>query len=175
MASRTLEKKVNALESRQGQCPGKYTWKINGFSDVLRQAKGKKIRIGSEPFYHTGYKFRLLLKLNGNKTGKDAHLSLYFRIMKGEYDAILPWPFHKKLKLSLIDQQENLNNRVNIVQSFTANPENRKCFGRPMTDENSSHGFPMFASHDQLSKRRYIVDDTIFIQLQVVSPQQNQN
>lgn len=172
MASRTLEKKVDALERRQGQCPGKYkyTWKINGFSEVLGQAKNQESRIESEPFYHNGYKFRMLLKPNGNKAGKNTHLSVYFQIMKGEYDAILPWPFQKKLKFALIDQQENLNDRENIVLSFTANPENRECFGRLVTDENAGHGFPMFVSHDQLRERRYIVDDTIFIQLQVVSP-----
>ena len=36
-------------------------------------------------------------------------------LMKGEYDAILPWPFKNKLKITLIDQQEDLVERENIT------------------------------------------------------------
>ena len=52
--------------------------------------------------------------------------------MKGENDAILPWLFHKKVTLALIDQQETPNYRENIVMSFTADPT-KKNFARPVT------------------------------------------
>ena len=33
--------------------------------------------------------------------------------MKGEYDAMLTWPFHKKVTMTLIDQQEKAKDREN--------------------------------------------------------------
>lgn len=45
-----------------------------------------------------GYKLCLRLYLNGDGTGKRTHLSLFIVIMKGEYDALLPWPFRNKVR-----------------------------------------------------------------------------
>lgn len=45
-----------------------------------------------------GYKLCLRLYLNGDGTGKKTHLSLFIVIMKGEYDALLPWPFRNKVQ-----------------------------------------------------------------------------
>lgn len=36
--------------------------------------------------------------LNGDGTGKGTHLSLFFVVMKGDYDALLPWPFRHKVR-----------------------------------------------------------------------------
>lgn len=44
-----------------------------------------------------GYKLCLRLYLNGDGTGKRTHLSLFIVIMRGEYDALLPWPFRNKV------------------------------------------------------------------------------
>jgi len=30
--------------------------------------------------------------------GKGSHMSLFFVVMKGEYDALLPWPFRQKVR-----------------------------------------------------------------------------
>ena len=45
-----------------------------------------------------GYKLCLRLYLNGDGTGKRTHLSLFIVIMRGEYDALLPWPFRNKVR-----------------------------------------------------------------------------
>jgi hypothetical protein len=37
------------------------------------------------------------LYLNGDGSGKKTHLSLFIVIMRGEYDALLPWPFRNKV------------------------------------------------------------------------------
>ena len=159
--------RISALENGLVQSSNEYTWKISGFSQVLRQAKrGENTAIKSVPFYRMGYNCRLSLYPNCHGTGKDTHLSLFFHITKGEYDAILPWPFHKRITFTLIDQQENANDRENIVKSFTTDPENKNCYARPVT-ENSGWGYPQFISHDKLKERRYIVDDTLFLQVKL--------
>ena len=145
-----------------------FTWKIKNFENVLTQAKsGSKIEIVSEPFYMHGYKLKLLLYPNGNGDGYNTHLSLYVAVMKGEYDAILAWPIQKKITFTMIDQQENPAERRNVILEFTADPTHVQNFARPITNENIGRGYYNFVSHEELRTRRFVVDDVIFIQIQV--------
>ena len=36
--------------------------------------------------------------------GKGTHLSFFFVVMKGPFDALLPWPFKQKVALTIINQ-----------------------------------------------------------------------
>ena len=162
--TRKFEDKVSMT-----QFPEEYTWEINRFSKVQNQAKkGEKTLIRSPPFYYFGYKFRLGLHPNGNTRGKDTHLSLYFQLMKGECDAKLSWPFQGILKFKLIDQQEDADDRQTIVKTPFGLPEDSgKIFNRPLRDANGWWGMPDFVPLTKLKERRYIVDGTIVIQVQV--------
>ena len=169
--TKKLEEKISALENKPLQCQGVYTWRISGFREILRKnTAGSKMY--SAPFYtgENGYKVRLRLYPNGTRSGKNTHLSLFLTVMKGEYDPILPWPFHKKLIFMLIDQQQNLDEREDIVRSLITEPEDKASGARPVTEENRGRGFPRFVSHDELEEEGYFVDDTIFIQVKVVPP-----
>ena len=146
-----------------------FTWKITNFGEALRKAKsGKNTRVDSPPFYACGYKCKLQLNPNGLKSGEHTHLSIFIRIMKGKNDAFLTWPFYKKVQVTLIDQQENANDRKDIVKSFSAHND-LECFGKPMNDENRGYGFPQFVSHENLLERRYVVDDAVFFQVHIMS------
>ena len=35
---------------------------------------------------------------------KGSHLSLFFVVMRGDYDALQTWPFQKKITMMLLDQ-----------------------------------------------------------------------
>ena len=166
--TKKLEERVNALEE-QRHFSESFAWKIDGFREVLRKAKsGKETIKECSPFCRGGYKCKLQLLPNGDGVGKNTHLSIFFIIIKGKYDAMLTWPFEKKVTFTLVDQQENANDRKNIVQSFVPDPK-RKSFPRPAKEDNFGWGFPKFVSHEELEKRRYIVDGTIFIQLRITS------
>ena len=172
--TKKLEKRVDALEKdkhfSEEKCES-FTWRIDGFSEVLRKAKSKEeTRIESSLFYRCGYKCKLSIRPNARTIGKKPHLSIYLIIMKGEFDAILTWPFHKKVTFTLIDQQENANDRENIVESFISDPK-RRNFERPVKEENFGWGLAKFVSHEELQERRYIVDDAIFIQFHITSPE----
>ena len=144
-----------------------FTWKITNFGEALRKAKSrKKTRVGNPSFYACGYKCKLVLNPNNVDTGEYTHLSIYIRIMKGENDILLTWPFQKKVKFTLIDQQKNANDRKDIVKSFNAH--NRpEYFSKPVNHENRGWGYPKFVSYENLLERRYIVDDTIFLQVRI--------
>lgn len=147
-----------------------FTWKITNFGEALRNAKsGWHTSVYSPPFYACGYKCKLQLNPNGFNTGEHTHLSIYIRILKGENDAILTWPFQKKVQVTLIDQQENANDRKDIVMSGIA-PNCIECFRKPVNDENQfGWGFPQFVPHKNLLERRYVVDDAVFFQVRIMS------
>ncbi|XP_078355844.1 TNF receptor-associated factor 6-like [Oculina patagonica] len=146
-----------------------FVWKIDTFSSILRQARaGGKSVYDSAPFYTdrtgaNGFKLKVKLYPNGDGSGKNTHLSVFIFVMKGEYDAILPWPFKKKLKFTLIDQQEDPVKRENVTLCFI--PE---FFARPTQEESSTgYGFPKFITLEKLCSRRYLVDDTLFLQVEI--------
>lgn len=163
----SFERKVNVFSDISNS----FIWKITGFEYIFSQAKlGYQTKIRIDPFYIFGYKLKLLFYPIGDGHGSGTHISIFIVLMKGENDAKLPWPFDRGGSFTLIDQQENLKNRENIAMSFKANPEMKECFGRPMIDNDKGCGFPTFVSHDKLRERRYIVDDTIFIQVELATP-----
>ncbi|XP_078350416.1 TNF receptor-associated factor 4-like isoform X1 [Oculina patagonica] len=171
---RRLEEKIsnnqgNTTEEKIVMVKNVFVWKINDFKEILRKARSEEnIRIGSAPFYTEsyGYKMKVEIYPNGQSSGKNTHLSVFIYVMKGEYDAILPWPFKKKVKITLIDQQEDLVERQNDTgQLFLGNYP--QCSTRPMKEANISTGFPAFISHKKLYSRRYLVDDTVFLQVEV--------
>ena len=149
-----------------------FTWRIPNFDECLQAAKGRKERLVSEAFYTSPHKYKAKLCLNPNGQGaaKNTHLSVYFVIMKGEFDAILPWPFLSEITFTLIDQQDDTTQRENVVRSFKPDPT-LMSFAKPVGDENPGRGFGTFVSHEKLQTRRYIVDNTIFFQVKVEVPQ----
>jgi len=72
----------------------------------------------------------------------------------------------------LVDQQEDPNDRKHITSSSTADTKRfKESFMRPLKDKLLDYGFSTFVSHDKLEERRYIVDDTILIQVEVCQSQ----
>ena len=168
-----FEKKINNLENILFFCQEEHTWKISGFSKKLKQAKtSKELKIDSAPFYtgalgRQGYKFKIRLNVETYVFG--TFLAVCFVILKGEYDSILPWPFRGKVIFTLVDQQEDLNDRENIVKSITPDPTNDGEWNkRPVTDENIGKEFGYSLHEFTLARRHFIVDDTIFVQVTVV-------
>ena len=146
-----------------------FTWKITSYGEALRKAKsGKEIFLKSSTFYICRYKCKLQLFPNGLAEGENTHLSFFLTLMKGEYDAMLTWPFHKKVTMMLIDQQEKAKDRENIAMSFITT-DFSESYWRPVDDETIGVGYRRFVSHEKLQERRYIVHDTIFIQIRITS------
>ena len=147
-------------------CNGKFTWPIRDVSRLRDAMLGRRVRIFSPPFYTKpdGYKMCVCLYLNGYGAGEGTHLSVYFALMKGEYDALQQWPFEHKVNLILVDQDK----KDDITLSFNpAGPDNP--FTRPSdTHElNLFSGFTKFVPLSILSDPRYVKDDAMFIRATV--------
>ena len=89
--------------------------------------------------------------------------------MKGEYDAILNWPFKKRITFTLIDQEDEPRKRRNITKVIKKS-DAKSDLERP-TVENEGRGRRNFISHKTLYSRRYLVEDTLFIQFEIGSAQ----
>ncbi|KAK5873224.1 hypothetical protein PBY51_018287 [Eleginops maclovinus] len=145
---------------------GTLIWKIRDYKRRKQEAvAAKTLSLYSQPFYtgYFGYKMCARVYLNGDGMGKGTHLSLFFVVMRGEYDALLPWPFKQKVTLMLMDQGPA---RKHLGDAFKPDP-NSSSFRRPAAEMNIASGCPLFVSQSVLETGSYIKDDTIFIKVTV--------
>jgi len=97
--------------------------------------------------------------LNGDGTGKGTHLSVFFVLMKGEYDSNLSWPFEpSRISFFLINHD---NDRL-YYRTFTPDVQS-SSFKRPVSDVNVAIGCPQFAELSILDNPSYVKDDVIYI------------
>ena len=146
---------------------GVYLWKIDQYSRRFQEAvSGKTLSIYSPPFYvgRFGYKVCARLYLNGDGMGKGTHVSVFFVIMRGEYDALLPWPFTQKVHFKLLDQDRIRD----AYDAFRPDPQS-SSFKRPTSDTNIASGCPTFLSHRELRQGGYVRNDTLFLKITVDS------
>ncbi|XP_038642144.1 TNF receptor-associated factor 3-like isoform X2 [Scyliorhinus canicula] len=147
---------------------GKLVWKIRDYTRRKQEAvSGKTLSLYSQPFYTSsfGYKMCARVYLNGDGMGKSTHLSLFFVVMHGEYDPLLPWPFRQKVTLALLDQGPS---KKHVTDLFKPDPDSTS-FRKPHTDMNIASGCPLFVPQPVLENEmhHYIKDDTIFIKVTV--------
>ena len=132
----------------------------------IQDAKsGRQQSFYSPPFYThpNGYKICARLYLNGDGQGRGTHASIFFVILRGEYDALLHWPFKQKCTFILIDQSTN---RMNITDAFKPHP-NSESFKRPVSEMNIASGLPIFCPLSTLvaQDRGFIKENTMFIRV----------
>ncbi|XP_033102352.1 TNF receptor-associated factor 4-like [Anneissia japonica] len=182
----TLDKQVELMDIHKetlGQCMQKVrdleklygsqlVWKVDRYAERMQDAKtGKKITIFSPPFLTSrhGYKMAVSLCLNGDGKAKGHFMSVFICICRGEYDALVPYPFTHRVTFSLIDQCQDPKARRNISYSIKPNPckENKPFLGRPQGERNASFGTQKFVPLHTLKTLDYIRDDTMFIKVHV--------
>ena len=140
---------------------GAFLWRIPDMRRRIRDAKiGRITSIYSPPFYtgRNGYKMCIRAYLNGDGSGEGTHLSIFFVIMKGEYDPLLQWPFDNKVSLVVVDQDQ----KKHLVQTFKPNLQS-SSFQRPKSDMNVASGCPEFAQLSVLDDPSYVKDDVMYI------------
>ena len=161
--NRTYEEVSLTLQTLQATSyNGKYIWKIPDITRRRRDAvTGKTVSLYSAPFYTDRFGYRMCLRvyLDGDGSGKGRYISYFLTIMKGEYDALLEWPFQLTVTMTMINQKGN----GNIVQSFKPNPSSAS-FHRPKADMNVASGCPKFAALSVLDNPEFVADDVAFFQ-----------
>jgi len=173
----SLKNRNQPVMTKDDQSHFSFIWKVEDFSQQLQNAKqeDRNIELFSEPFYTHKYGHKLKLELDPNGHGKDkgTHASVFLIVMRSEYDAILTWPFDWKIKFIILDQKPDNSQRENIELIFTpdrTNSDHLDSFKRPTTDENDGLGIGTFVSHETLATENYVVDGTLFLQLELEKP-----
>lgn len=147
-----------------------YVWKITGFQAVYdRAVTGEQETILSEPFYlfKNGYKLRIKMMPNGGSADPKVHedfkgkyMSVYIKVIPGEYDSILSWPVTEKIRITMIDQVTCQSDRVNVSTVVDFRKTN---WTSPVREENVGYGFADFVHQNVLQTRSYLKNDKIFI------------
>ena len=99
------------------------------------------------------------------RSGFTGYMGVYIVLMRSDHDGMLPWPFKETLVFSVIDQQDDEQCRMDDVTVLA--PEGQVQFQRPQQDENKGLGYNEFISHSKLRTRKYIKDNTVYIQVQI--------
>ncbi|CAF2914479.1 unnamed protein product [Rotaria sp. Silwood2] len=113
----------------------------------------------------SGYKMCLRLYLYGDENARRTHMSLFFVLMRSDYDPILKFPFNYKVTFCLYDQTPA---QRHIIDSFQ--PDIRSSsFQRPQSDMNIASGIPKFCPLKMIQQEGnpYIPDDVMFIRIMV--------
>ncbi|CAF1387989.1 unnamed protein product, partial [Didymodactylos carnosus] len=145
---------------------GTLTWKITNVSDKMTNAQSERpSSIYSPPFYSSpaGYKMKVRLYLYGDGNARRTHISLFFVIVRGEYDQILKWPFNHTVTFCLLDQSGQ--NR-HAIDSFRPDTKSNS-FLRPQSEMNIASGIPKFFPLPMIQQdnNNYVRDDTMFIKV----------
>ena len=142
---------------------GQLLWKISDYARRRNDAvTGQQVSFYSPCFFTSryGYKMCARLYLNGDGMGRGTHISVFFVVMRGQYDALLRWPFRQKVTFMLLDQ----DNVEHVIDAFRPDPSS-SSFQRPRRETNIASGCPMFCSLAELNNHAYVRDDTMFLKI----------
>ncbi|XP_057305915.1 TNF receptor-associated factor 5-like [Hydractinia symbiolongicarpus] len=162
------EREWNKIEKKQlleNTCyNGRMLWKIDNLEYRMKQAvDGKVTALHSAPCFtkKSGYKFCTRLYLNGDGIGRDSHVSLFFVLMRSEYDALLEWPFREKVTFRLLSANDvrGLDIRETFLPDRTST-----SFQKPVREMNVAAGCPTFITIDELKSGKYVIGNSIFIE-----------
>ena len=145
---------------------GTLMWKISNFAQQRQDAVSGRRTSFYSPSYTSryGYKMCARIYLNGDGMGRATHISLFFVLMRSEYDALLRWPFRQKVTLMILNQ----DNVEHVIDAFRPDP-NSPSFQRPRREMNIASGCPLFCPLTELEKHAYVRDDVMFIKVIVDS------
>ena len=147
---------------------GELIWKIDKLDLRMKQArKGKMVALESAPCYTAQYEYKYCtrLYLNGDGMGRNTHISIFFVVMKSEYDDLLKWPMHKRITFELIN---HANPNESISESFVSNL-NSSSFQRPTNNMNIAAGCPMFISIEKFMSGHFVKNKCAYIKTTVTN------
>ena len=145
---------------------GELIWKIDKIDFRMAQARsGKVVVLHSAPCYTKQYEYKYCtrLYLQGDGMGRSTHVSLFFVVMKSEYDQLLSWPMQKRITFELINHEDEAES---VIESFISNPRS-SSFQQPTNNMNVASGCPMFISIEKFLTGGFIVDNCAYIKTTV--------
>ena len=100
------------IQLQENKTYGEMIWKIDNVAFRMGQAKSGKVTALHSVACLTkqyGYKYCIRLYLHGDGMGRATHVSIFFVVMKSEYDELLPWPMKKCHTFEMINLKHEEN------------------------------------------------------------------
>ncbi|KAK1891683.1 TNF receptor-associated factor 6 [Dissostichus eleginoides] len=162
----SLEETVKELESQQ--CHGIFTWRLRGFSALLRNQEAGQPVVEHSPGFYTGrpgYKLCLRLHLQApNAPRCSNYISLFVHTMQGAFDGQLTWPFQGTIRLAILDQGPEGQHHMEVMET----KPDLQAFQKPTIQRNpKGFGYVTFLHLQHLSQTAYVKDDTLLIRCEV--------
>lgn len=145
---------------------GELIWIIDKLELRMAHAKlGEVTMLHSAPCYtkQHEYKYCARLHLNGDGIGEKTHISLYFILMKSQFDEILPWPMQKSITIQLLNFK---NEADSVIQRYVSNSKSSN-FQRPTENMNVALCYPTLIPIEQFLNGGFIQDNCVFIRVTV--------
>ena len=159
-----LNKTVADMEKKT--LNGELLWKIDKLDFRMAQAKlGKVAALHSAPCYTKQYEYKYCIRLylQGDGEGRGTHISIFFVVMKSEFDEVLQWPMRKQVIIQLL----NLRNEADsVIETFFSNTR-LSSFQRPTENRNVAVEYPKLISIEQFLNRGFVKDNSTFIKVTV--------
>ena len=177
-----LQKQISMLGKINGNSGNTlFDWKITSFLSEfmkVKQGEGHKT-IESDPFYTAiyGYKLKVFVDLNYSRKYIRG-LSIGIRLMEGEYDDLLPWPFTLTTTFTAFGPTSygKTTKQITQVRKLSPTEENLSfpLFSRRPRGGSTADGWVEgFLYSKDLENGCYIFDDTLFLQVDVRRPDVN--
>ena len=154
---------------------GEITWRINGFNKKLKRIGTGQYEdpIRSEPFTTgpSGYRLSAWAYLNGRGKGAERYISVYIRVTAGEYDPVLQWPIKPAYTFCLMSQDPDVGRRLDLTRVRDLAVKHSGIYRPQKDDKTIIVGFDDFVMHEDLEKKHYLLDDSLFLKVSVdISP-----
>ncbi|KAL5016199.1 hypothetical protein ScPMuIL_006852 [Solemya velum] len=174
----TLQEKIKTLRNDVDNIGKLYgsqlLWRIDAWAEKVQEATlGKKQTFFSPPFLTArhGYKMVMTICPYGDGKARGKFLSVFICVCRGEFDALLSWPFNLDVSITLIDQCQDPAARRNTT--FTIKPntckDNKVFLGRPVGERNASFGAQRFLELEKVNSLDYVRDNVVFIKCSIDS------
>ncbi|XP_047122131.1 TNF receptor-associated factor 3 [Schistocerca piceifrons] len=140
------------------QVPGRLLWKITDFDQKMADAKEHDTVLHSPIFFSQqfGHKLRLEVHLNGVGHWKGRNMIVGLQVLPGDWDALLPQPFNRKVSVTLRDQAPNSEQANNLMKILKAG-----------TTKEDPAGYHQFFPHKTMQQFSYIKDNAIYLEVTV--------
>ena len=159
-----LNKTVADMEKKT--LNGELLWKIDKLDFRMAQAKlGKVAALHSAPCYTKQYEYKYCVRLylQGDGEGRGTHISIFFVVMKSEFDELLRWPMRKQVIIQLV----NLRNEADsVIETFFSNTR-LSSFQRPTENMSVAVEYPRLISIEQFLNSGFVKDNSTFIKVTV--------
>ena len=105
----------------------------------------------------------LRLSLFHENNTQSTYMSLSFILMRGEFDAILKWPFEYKISFCLYDQSGAKRHICHTINPQTQSNN----FQRPRSEMSAADTIPKFCALEVIKDNynTYVRDDSMFIKV----------